>query len=76
MKIGEEVKTTRGWAKMEIASTRVRPFADARKYWVDIFAKIPDDELCMFKLTVKLPPKDKTKLVNILGDGGATTECS
>jgi hypothetical protein len=57
MKIGDVVKTLRGWGKIKFYSTRLRPFSDARKTFAEIFGKIPDEEPCMFTIEVRLPPK-------------------
>jgi len=57
MSIRDEVKTTRGWPSLKIGCTRVRPFADARRYFQKLLNRIDDGELCMFEITITFLPK-------------------
>lgn len=65
MKIGDAVKTLRGWGKVKVGSTRVRPFSDARKNFDKFFGHIPDDEPCMFEITVRFPPTKYSKVLRL-----------
>jgi hypothetical protein len=71
VKIGDEVKTTRGWSKAEVGSQTLRPFSDCRKYFAELFAKVDDDAPCMFQIVVKFPPRklldDSKTLAAVLG---------
>lgn len=61
MKLGEAVKTLRGWGKIRVGSTRVRSFKDAQKEWERFFAAIPPEQLCMFDFTIRFPPSKSAK---------------
>jgi hypothetical protein len=57
MRIGDAVRTLRGWSSIKLASMKLRPFSDARKQMATTLAAIKDNEPCMWKIEVYFPPK-------------------